>query len=123
MVRPPKGGTHSETLLRCAQALFEGGHLVDTTVMTQGKTFKAHGLVLAAYSSYFKAILTSEEGPTDVFVLDNLQLTSSAFKVILDYMYNGTLNVIEEDLKHVEHAAIQLQVRKKIFFSGYLLAD
>ena len=109
---PKKQHVHSEALLECARTLLKSGHLVDTSVIVGDKTFKAHGLVLAAYSGYLKGVMTSEnrEMISKVVSLDDLKLTPTAFEVILDYMYNGVLNVIDQDLDHVEYAAAKLQV-------------
>ena len=67
------------------------GQLCDVVVSTQGETFQAHKIVLAASSSFFRSLFTVDmsEKHEQTIKMDNIDSLTMAR--VLDYIYTGSL--------------------------------
>ncbi|CAB4061264.1 unnamed protein product [Lepeophtheirus salmonis] len=70
--------------------------LMFTLVTDSEKEFKAHKVILSACSSFFKGILRRMGSPSPLIYLRGIG--SSDLAAILDFMYNGEVNVAQEEL-------------------------
>ncbi|XP_037531788.1 zinc finger and BTB domain-containing protein 5 [Nematolebias whitei] len=92
--------------------------LCDCVVMVGGQTFRAHGSILAACSSHFRALLgSSDEGPGAhrdgapiVMELDPEVVTPEAFSTLLDMIYTSTLSLGVSNVMDVLLAASHLHL-------------
>lgn len=92
------GGDACKRLLRGFAKLWESSDLCDVTLMVDGKKVRAHSIVLAAQSDYFETILTTDVGVKDDSepVIDLLNVSEPAFRVMLRYFYTHELPVSED---------------------------
>uniref|UniRef100_A0A3B3ZIN0 GDNF inducible zinc finger protein 1 n=1 Tax=Periophthalmus magnuspinnatus TaxID=409849 RepID=A0A3B3ZIN0_9GOBI len=96
-----------ENMLSSLNDLRLHGHLTDITIKVdfQGKAeeFRAHQLMLAASSGYFKSIVLSEHWIQDKVLLTNMQTTN--FAKFLEFVYTGKIQVSWNELVDIQLAA------------------
>nr|XP_027236590.1 uncharacterized protein LOC113827855 [Penaeus vannamei] len=87
-----------------------GATLTDVTITVGPRSIKAHRIILAFFSPFFKKMLeeVSEERPM-VVVFPGVNF--DALQVIVAYMYRGQVNVPAELLPHVIELAKMLKVK------------
>ncbi|XP_042232328.1 uncharacterized protein LOC121873082 [Homarus americanus] len=87
-----------------------GATLTDVTISVGSRSIKAHRIILAFFSTYFRKMLeeVSEERPM-VVVFPGANF--DALQVIIAYMYRGQVNVPGELLPHVIELAKLLKVK------------
>jgi len=103
---------HSEIFLsKCAQ-FREQGEFIDVRLKVGEDEFPAHRIVLAANSDYFHAMFANgmKESNQEVIELKDKNISNSAFKIVMDSMYSGEINVNDENVFEVLLAADHLQV-------------
>ena len=96
---------HQNNLLRVFSRLFDAEHLTDVLLAAEGRTLRAHKVVLSASSSYFENIFTEFDEKNQVVILKDTSYDDIA--AIVEFMYKGEISVA--------------QVRK-IFDSNLILA-
>ena len=99
--------THSGILLtKCAQFRNEG-QFVDVRLKVGKETFPAHCNVLASYSDYFYAMFADEmkELNQEVIELNDESLSPHVFKVVMDCIYSGDLQINKGNVFEVLLAA------------------
>ncbi|XP_026287860.1 broad-complex core protein isoforms 1/2/3/4/5 isoform X4 [Frankliniella occidentalis] len=70
--------------------------LVDVTLSCEGKKIKAHKMLLSACSSYFKDLFKENPCQHPVIVFRNVNF--SDLEALIDFMYQGEVNVVQEQL-------------------------
>ena len=96
---------------KCAQ-FREQGEFIDVHLKVGEDEFAAHRIILAANSDYFHAMFSHgmKESNQEVIELGDEDISSGAFKIVLDSMYSGEINVNDENVSEVLLAADHLQV-------------
>ncbi|XP_013409276.1 zinc finger and BTB domain-containing protein 40-like [Lingula anatina] len=107
-------GAFSATVLSCLNELYQNGVLCDVTLMAQNlMEFPAHKVVLVSSSGYFKTLL--DQG---YLLGDDRQISTgmpaSQLKILLDFMYTGTLQLTESNLGLIQKAAEQLKIEEAV---------
>jgi len=82
---------------------------LDVTIFCSGVQVKAHKVILSACSNIFKGILKDAPSPHPVIVLWDVE--EKDLQAILDFMYNGQVDIRQEDLESFLAAAGRLQVQ------------
>ena len=84
--------------------------LLDVTIICEGQTVQAHKLVLSASSDAFRQVFKSSELKKNpvIFMWD---IKISDFKLLLDFMYEGQVNVVQDNLNSFLALAERLQVK------------
>jgi len=82
---------------------------LDVTIFCKGKQVKAHKVILSACSNTFKAILKETPTPHPVIVLWDME--HKDLTALLDFMYNGQVDIQQDDLERFLVVADKLQVR------------
>jgi len=82
---------------------------LDVTIFCKGKQVKAHKVILSACSNTFKAILKETQAAHPVIVLWDVEARDLA--ALLDFMYNGQVDIQQDDLERFLIVAERLQVR------------
>ncbi|XP_062894898.1 zinc finger and BTB domain-containing protein 44-like isoform X2 [Mobula hypostoma] len=100
---------HSQELLGKLNKLRNEGHFCDVTIRVQDKVFRAHKVVLAACSEFFRAKLVNQSN-TDECILDLNHVTVSGFSPLLEYAYTATLAINTENIIDVLAAASYMQM-------------
>ncbi|XP_051756997.1 kelch-like protein 33 isoform X2 [Ctenopharyngodon idella] len=96
-LRPFVFSTHCDTLFASLQGLKEEGLLLDCSLKLQGKSYKAHRLMLAAVSQKAEAWLLSGEAGLKEVELDGGRMTPTGLKAVLDFSYSGEVDRGETD--------------------------
>nr|XP_053640751.1 BTB/POZ domain-containing protein 9-like isoform X1 [Cherax quadricarinatus] len=95
---PYPGGVvdHSSNLAHDIGALYLNDEYSDVTLQVNGQTFRAHKVILAARSQYFRALLFGglrESRQAEVEIKDT---NLTAFNVLLKYIYTGWVSLSSE---------------------------
>ena len=102
----------SEILLSKCAHFREQGEFIDLGLKVGEEVFSAHRIVLAASSDYFHAMFAHgmKESNQEVIELKDESISAAALKIVLDSIYNGDLQVNDENTFEVLVAADHLQV-------------
>ena len=88
-------------------------HFFDVTLVSEDQTqIKAHKLVLSACSDFFRAILTENTHSHPMLYIDGI--TAGQMHQVMDYIYQGEVNVFQEDLDKF------LSIAQKLKLEGLL---
>ena len=84
-------------------------HFYDVTLVSDDQQqVSAHKVVLASSSEYFKNILTSNKHSHPMLCLNGV--SSAEMKNILDFIYNGEIQIYQEDLDEFLNIAQRFQL-------------
>ncbi|XP_076170653.1 uncharacterized protein LOC143148307 isoform X2 [Ptiloglossa arizonensis] len=83
--------------------------LVDVTLAVEGQLLQAHKLVLSVCSPYFKNIFKENPCQHPVIILKDMKYTE--IESLLKFMYQGEINIKQEDLSTFLKVAQTLQIR------------
>ncbi|XP_029032182.1 protein abrupt-like [Osmia bicornis bicornis] len=83
--------------------------LVDVTLAVEGQLLQAHKLVLSVCSPYFKNIFKENPCQHPVIILKDMKYTE--IESLLKFMYQGEMNVKQEDLSTLLKVAETLQIK------------
>ena len=94
-----KWNDYHSSLTKCFRDLRTNDEMLDVAIIADGRTFKAHKLVLSACSPVFKAML--KKGRNQPFLQPFIFLHGVNYEdiqALLDFMYNGEVSVSKFDL-------------------------
>ena len=83
--------------------------LFDCTLSCGSRQIQAHKLILSACSPFFKSILKQNPHQHPLLYLKGVEFTD--LKAVLTFMYNGEVNVAQEDLNSFLSVAKDLEVK------------
>ncbi|KAJ9594256.1 hypothetical protein L9F63_014312, partial [Diploptera punctata] len=90
-------------------ALLQGEDLVDVTLAAGGQFVQAHKIVLSVCSPYFKDLFKVNPCKHPIVILKDVG--HKELVAILDFMYQGEVNVRQEDLATFLKTAEMLQIK------------
>ncbi|XP_056644054.1 modifier of mdg4-like isoform X37 [Diorhabda sublineata] len=90
-------------------SLLENEDLVDVTLAVQGKCLKAHKMVLSVCSPYFKELFKSN--PCQHPIVFMKDVSYEALSDLLQFMYQGEVQVSQENLSTFIKTAEALQIK------------
>ena len=90
--------SHSQEMLGKLNMLRNDGHFCDITIRVQDKIFRAHKVVLAACSDFFRTKLVGQAEDENKNVLDLHHVTVTGFIPLLEYAYTATLSINTENI-------------------------
>ncbi|KOC61545.1 Sex determination protein fruitless [Habropoda laboriosa] len=88
---------------------FTENDLVDVTLAVEGQLLQAHKLVLSVCSPYFKNIFKENPCQHPVIILKDMKYNE--IESLLKFMYQGEINIKQEDLSTFLKVAQTLQIR------------
>lgn len=108
------------SLLSSLPLLLDQSHLTDVTISAEGRTVRAHRVVLSACSTFFCDLFRTLEPPYHpVIVLPGASF--SALVALLSFMYSGEVNVSEEQIPTLLNLAETLGIKGLADFNGVRL--
>ena len=81
---------HFSKIVSACASFRKNDFLCDTLLLVGDKQFKAHSVVLAAASSFFKSVYEQYEHP-EMYYIKLPGVDPELMPIILDYMYTGKL--------------------------------
>jgi len=107
-----KWNDYHSSLTKSFRDLRDDDEMLDVTIVSDGRTFKAHKLVLSACSPVFKAMLKKDRNQPFLQPFIFLHgVNYEDIQAILDFMYNGEVSVNQDDLRSFLSIAEDLRVR------------
>lgn len=91
------------------QNLYDRGDLVDVTLACDGKLLQAHKIVLAICSPYFQEMFITNPCKHPIIILKDVSFT--VMSELLQFMYEGQVNVKHSDLSIFMKIAETLQIK------------
>ncbi|XP_017783454.1 PREDICTED: protein bric-a-brac 1-like isoform X3 [Nicrophorus vespilloides] len=91
------------------QALFKDEDLVDVTLAAEGRYIKAHKAVLSVCSPYFKELFRNNPCKHPIVILHDINY--EALTNLLQFMYQGEVNVSQEEIPNFMRVAEILKVK------------
>ncbi|XP_053603505.1 uncharacterized protein LOC128671216 [Plodia interpunctella] len=98
---------YSEHLMSRFGKLLQMQSLVDMTLMCSSHTLRVHKAVLAASSAYFQEVLQKQTGEPLII----LKMRFSVLKCLVEFMYCGKTQCLEENLDELVSAAQFLKIK------------
>ncbi|CAG7826446.1 unnamed protein product [Allacma fusca] len=101
---------HGNNLLHMFSQLLLNESFTDVLVACEGKTIKCHKMVLSACSKYFEQVFCEypQQNSTLVILKD---MKFADIQAIIEFMYQGEINVAHDQLASLLKAAESLQVK------------
>ena len=81
--------------------LYQSETLVDVTLAAEGKHLQAHKMILSACSDYFHSLFGATPNPYQHPIVILKDVTFEDLQVIVQFMYNGIVNVSSEKLPDI----------------------
>ncbi|XP_055536373.1 longitudinals lacking protein, isoforms H/M/V-like [Wyeomyia smithii] len=89
--------------------LYQNQCFVDVTLVGDGRSIKAHKMVLAASSPYFQTIFSETPCKHPVVIIKDVKWEE--LKALVEFMYRGEINVGQEQIRPLLKLAEMFQIR------------
>ncbi|KAK2713124.1 protein tramtrack, beta isoform-like isoform X4 [Artemia franciscana] len=105
-----KWNSHQGNMLKVFTKLMQSEQFTDVTLAAEGKTLKAHRVILSACSAYFEKLL-SESGDKNYPIILLRDITYLDLSAIVEFMYKGEIHVTQDNLGSLLKTAESLKVK------------
>ncbi|XP_013112381.2 kelch-like protein 26 [Stomoxys calcitrans] len=106
--------SHSEALLQGLNALRCSDKLFDVTLIVEGRTFKAHRVVLAACSDYFCAMFTDAMREARQSEIKLNGVNARGIELLIEYAYTSKLELDRNNVQDVLSVSTHVQMKAVI---------
>lgn len=96
-------------LISVFDQLLQNQEFVDVTLACDGSLIKAHKMVLSACSPYFQKIFADNPCKHPVIIMKDIR--DHELKAIVEFMYKGEINVIQDQIGPLLRVAEMLKIR------------
>lgn len=100
---------HSVNLVTRFTGLYQSETLTDVTLAAEGKHLQAHKMLLSACSDYFQSLFSVNPCQHPIVILKDVNFED--LQVVVQFMYNGIVNVSSEKLPDILKTAETLQIK------------
>ncbi|XP_033124819.1 kelch-like protein 28 [Anneissia japonica] len=101
----------SKSLLKSMAELRQAGELLDITLKVSGRKVRAHRIVLASGSPYFKAMLTGSLCEREKEEIELKGIDDGILRTLVEFLYSGNISVTEANVQNLLPAANLLQIK------------
>jgi len=109
---------HPVNLVSGFSGLYNSETLVDVTLAAEGRHLQAHRMLLSACSDYFQSLFSVNPCQHPIVILKDVNFED--LKTVVQFMYNGIVNVSSEKLPAVLKVKVMLyQFSSKYHISSY----
>ncbi|XP_054728397.1 kelch-like protein 22 [Anastrepha obliqua] len=112
---------HSEALMKGLNALRCAEKLFDVTLLVEGRTFKAHRVVLAACSDYFCAMFTDAMREAHQSEIKLNGINAHGLELLLEYVYTSKLELDRNNVQDVLSVSTHVQMKAAIDACSHFL--
>nr|KAF6382260.1 intracisternal A particle-promoted polypeptide [Pipistrellus kuhlii] len=105
---------HAQLILAQMNKMRNGQHFCDVQLQVGKETFKVHRLVLAASSPYFAALFTGGMKESSKDVVQILGIEAAIFRILLDFIYTGIVDIGVNNVQELLVAADMLQLTEVV---------
>uniref|UniRef100_A0A182TV72 BTB domain-containing protein n=1 Tax=Anopheles melas TaxID=34690 RepID=A0A182TV72_9DIPT len=99
---------HQSNLTTVLTTLLQDEKLCDVTLACEKGMVKAHQAILSACSPYFEQIFVENKHPHPIIYLRDVEVNE--MRALLDFMYQGEVNVGQHNLQNFLKTAESLKV-------------
>uniref|UniRef100_A0A1B6D500 BTB domain-containing protein n=1 Tax=Clastoptera arizonana TaxID=38151 RepID=A0A1B6D500_9HEMI len=103
-----KWTSHESTLISKLDALLSNENFCDCTLAAEGQHLNVHKFVLSACSPYFESLLNLYPTERPIIILKDI--TYDELKAMVEYMYKGEVNILQDQLDTFIKSAESLQI-------------
>jgi len=100
---------HHSNLQAMFSQLLERESYCDVTLVCEGKTLKAHKVMLSACSTYFDTILSEHDENKAIVILKDVKFSN--IQALVNFMYRGEINVENTELSSLLKTAEDLKIK------------
>lgn len=100
---------HLQNLQTLFENIFDEQTLVDVTISCSDGVLYGHKLVLSACSPYFEQVFKDNPCKHPIIIMKGV--SKRDMRLLLEYMYKGSVDVGEEDLEMMLDTATELQIK------------
>lgn len=100
---------YQSNLAHCFDNLLQTESLVDVTLACEGRSLKAHKVVLSASSPYFQELFMDNPCSHPIVIMRDIKYCD--LKAVVDFMYRGEINVSQDQISALLKVADTLKVR------------
>ncbi|KAH1027520.1 protein tramtrack, beta isoform isoform X2 [Dendroctonus ponderosae] len=100
---------HHSNLQTMFSQLLDREAFCDVTLACEGRTIKAHKIVLSACSTYFESILSQYEEKDPILIMKDVKYID--IKCLVEFMYKGEINVEHNHLATLLKTAEELRIK------------
>ncbi|XP_063591681.1 uncharacterized protein LOC134768811 isoform X1 [Penaeus indicus] len=111
-----KWNNHQSNLLRAFDRLLQSESFTDVTLACEGKSLRAHKVVLSACSSYFEQLFEEHPDKSPIIILKDMKFTHVS--QLVNFMYRGEINITQDMLSGLLKTAETLKVKGLAEVSG-----
>jgi len=104
-----KWNNYQSHLVTAFESLLGEGDFVDVTLGVEGRRLSAHKMLLSACSPYFRELLKGNPCQHPIIVLRDIKYDD--LHSLLQFMYNGEVNVAQDQLNSFLKSAESLKIR------------
>lgn len=99
---------HLENIRSMFKTLYEDEILTDCTLISKGGSVKAHKVILASCSPYFRKIFSEHTSDNAIFIMYGV--TFAQLKDLIALIYKGCIDIPSDHLSSVFELAEELEV-------------
>ncbi|XP_049802099.1 protein jim lovell-like isoform X2 [Schistocerca nitens] len=100
---------HISNLQTVLYEFYNRHSLADVTISCKDGSLKAHKIILSACSPYFETVF--QENPCEHPVVILKEISCYEMQILLQLMYRGSTDVLEEDISDIIQTANELKVK------------